>query len=1309
MRKNHLRNFRLPWAFLFMMVVTGGSVQAAVHPIPSTPSDSLEHFIENITYWNPGDTIMLSEATTYTVSGTIDLFQEITVMGDPGLDEKPTLLLVDNGFRPKEDTINITIKGFKAIGWEPTDSSSRAGYLLRFDQAAFKNYKNIVVEDIEAWGFQGGIQLYKSKGSIYDTVIVNNVVFHDMTNQLAIDLGQNLIGYLSVTNSTFYNIQKGILGEFWAVDQADANYVRYDKEVIIEHNTFYNVIDGGTMFAIHNIPDSTLDLTFQNNIASTLFNDANARPFRADTFAGPFVIQNSTLHQFNTNRAGMFNYDTIAYLPNATDAEIDILDPGFADAAAGDFTLPDYSPLLTAGTDGKMIGDPRWVPTGTLHRIPNTSADTLEHFIENTIFWRPGDTIMLVDASQYIVTGTTDIFQDVTIMGDPELAEMPEIRFDDNGFRPKVEHVSVEISNLKLNGYNADNTHRAPFILRYQLGTGAVFKNITIKDCNAWGFGGGIDLNQGKHAFYDSILVDNVVWHDFLGEYCIDPNINFAKYVKVTNSTFHDIGTGFIKNPSYSHPDNNDTIVPKRFIIDQNTFYKVAGNNNSLIQVNDPKDQTVTLTFTNNIVVDLYQPDNARPFRIDPLAGEFTIRNSVFNNYDVTEVTKMQYNLDTVMLQDNVHVSAIYEDYPEFADSAARDFTLPDESPLLEAGVTGIAIGDPRWWPEDYNPGANVHRIPSIPADSLEHFIEDISNWKPRDIIMLVDDATYTVSGTIDIFQEVTIMGDPTLANKPVILMVDNGFRAKEDTISITLKGFNAIGWEPTDSSSRAGFLLRFDQAAFKNYKSIVVEDIEAWGFQGGIQLYKNKGSIYDTLVVNNVIFHDMSNQLAIDLGQNLISYVSVTNSTFYTIQKGILGEYWAVDQTDPNYVRYDKKAVIEHNTFYNVIDGGTMFAVHNIPDSTLDLTFQNNIASTLYNYANARPFRADTNAGPFTIRNSTLHQFNSNRAGMFNYDTIAYLPNATVVAIDTNDPNFADAESGYFMLSDDSPLLMAGTDGGAVGDPRWVPQIGISIRPVTGRILTGDEVQLIADVVLSEGSDKTVTWTVENNYGGTTGSATIDAASGLLTAVGGGQVKVTATSNHVVTLFDTVIVTIDELVLVNSITLISYKAGGASSTSITAKGDSLDIRATVAPENADNKTLQWSISGDGDATIKELNENTIRIIAVTDGDITVAAAAQDGSGVSGTVDISISGQAVGLNDKVVQEIGIAPNPAKSTVRISAPERSEVIIHDILGNVMITRWVDVDGEINLQHLEAGLYFIIVRSGDYSRTVRLVKE
>ena len=82
--------------------------------------------------------------------------------------------------------------------------------------------------------------------------------------------------------------------------------------------------------------------------------------------------------------------------------------------------------------------------------------------------------------------------------------------------------------------------------------------------------------------------------------------------------------------------------------------------------------------------------------------------------------------------------------------------------------------------------------------------------------------------------------------------------------------------------------------------------------------------------------------------------------------------------------------------------------------------------------------------------------------------------------------------------------------------------------------------------------------------------------------------------------------------------------AGGAST--ITQDKGTLALTATVTPANATNKTVTWSINnGTGQATI---NSSGV-VTAVSNGTVTARATANDGSGVSGQLIITISGQVI--------------------------------------------------------------------------------
>jgi hypothetical protein len=82
--------------------------------------------------------------------------------------------------------------------------------------------------------------------------------------------------------------------------------------------------------------------------------------------------------------------------------------------------------------------------------------------------------------------------------------------------------------------------------------------------------------------------------------------------------------------------------------------------------------------------------------------------------------------------------------------------------------------------------------------------------------------------------------------------------------------------------------------------------------------------------------------------------------------------------------------------------------------------------------------------------------------------------------------------------------------------------------------------------------------------------------------------------------------------------------AGGVSL--ITALGGTLQLSAAVTPANATNKTVTWSlVNGTGQASISAGG----LVTAITNGTVTARATANDGSGVSGTLLITLSNQVI--------------------------------------------------------------------------------
>ena len=159
---------------------------------------------------------------------------------------------------------------------------------------------------------------------------------------------------------------------------------------------------------------------------------------------------------------------------------------------------------------------------------------------------------------------------------------------------------------------------------------------------------------------------------------------------------------------------------------------------------------------------------------------------------------------------------------------------------------------------------------------------------------------------------------------------------------------------------------------------------------------------------------------------------------------------------------------------------------------------------------------------------------------------------------------------------------------------------------------------QMMAIVLPEDAEDKTVLWSVENG----TGEATIS-SSGLLTAVADGSVTVKATSVSKPTVFGTMEVTIyNQEVLVESI----FVTGVDSVTTITTFQGTLQMVATVLPENADDKTVIWTVINiSGEATIS----STGLLTAIADGEVMVKATSVSTPEVFGTQPIMISNQEV--------------------------------------------------------------------------------
>ncbi|NOW87014.1 uncharacterized protein YjdB [Clostridium beijerinckii] len=176
----------------------------------------------------------------------------------------------------------------------------------------------------------------------------------------------------------------------------------------------------------------------------------------------------------------------------------------------------------------------------------------------------------------------------------------------------------------------------------------------------------------------------------------------------------------------------------------------------------------------------------------------------------------------------------------------------------------------------------------------------------------------------------------------------------------------------------------------------------------------------------------------------------------------------------------------------------------------------------------------------------------------------------------------------------------------------------GITISGGNSISVKGGTTQLSATVTPSNATNKSVTWTSSDNT-----VATVD-SNGLVTAKVDGAVVIKAKANDGSNVENTYNVTITgQTITPSTVSVTGVSITGTNS--ISSKGGTTQLTATVAPSNATDKSVTWTSS---DNTIATVDSNGL-VTAKTDGTVTITATANDGSGITSTCNVGISGQTI--------------------------------------------------------------------------------
>jgi uncharacterized protein YjdB len=250
----------------------------------------------------------------------------------------------------------------------------------------------------------------------------------------------------------------------------------------------------------------------------------------------------------------------------------------------------------------------------------------------------------------------------------------------------------------------------------------------------------------------------------------------------------------------------------------------------------------------------------------------------------------------------------------------------------------------------------------------------------------------------------------------------------------------------------------------------------------------------------------------------------------------------------------------------------------------------------------------------------------------------------------------------------------------------QFIPVTGITVTGAGGAsIITNNEgtLQLNADILPLNSTNQSVNWSILN----ITGDAIIS-STGLVTALSNGTVTARATAADGSGIYGALDITISgQIITVQNITV----TGENGINSIKERNGSLQLNASIFPSNATQKSVTWSmVTGVDLASIN----STGLVTAVDNGLVTAQATANDGSGVFGTMDISID-----LSKQ--KPYSVITTPIEIKIIFNEDFVSWIAdLYNLKGNLIMRKIVEANSVVfDTSHMASGLYIIVLSKGD----------
>jgi len=313
-----------------------------------------------------GEVLQLVPGGLYT-EATNDKFgtiqnKSITIEAESEDGEKPILQLLTTAtdddnvvFFSLGEQGSLTLKGLECDG--SLNDAVNATYLATFYMGEFPaeiHVKKIAIENcyihnLTSHVISAGNPDMKYNVNVDSTTIDNSII---KTTGTIVYYKYCAANYVSATNSTFDTINSY---GFRICGSVESGISAPGPTVVVDHTTWYNI---GTEDQREILLAEKEPAFFQNpwTVANSIF----VKQIKGTTDK-VFINIKDTVGDSLATIASICFWDIVKIgFRGHTVTDTIRIDPGFADPENGDFTLPWKSPLLTFGTDGGPIGDPRW-------------------------------------------------------------------------------------------------------------------------------------------------------------------------------------------------------------------------------------------------------------------------------------------------------------------------------------------------------------------------------------------------------------------------------------------------------------------------------------------------------------------------------------------------------------------------------------------------------------------------------------------------------------------------------------------------------------------------------------------------------------------------------------------------------------------------------------------------------------------------------------------------------------------------------------------------------------------------------------